>query len=294
MTRPCQYIATLCLLLFTLTSAQATDGVDRGLLWQIEHDGIDGPSYLFGTIHSADARVNDLPAHVQSAFAEAERYRFEIDFSRMLNDESLMQMFYLDGRTLADQLPAELWQRTRDAAASAGIPRAQLNMMKPWAIATVLSMPQEDPTAMLDYRLFERARNSKHPVEGLETIAEQIGIFDDLALDQQVDILRRSVSLFTDGRIAPMYEQMIDLYLEEDLAGLVAMADSHPTLTSPDDEEAFMRRLVDDRNRIMVTRMQSALRAGSAFIAVGALHLPGEQGIVRLLEQRGYRVSVID
>ncbi len=91
-----------------------------------------------------------------------------------------------------------------------------------------------------------------------------------------------------------MYEQMIALYLEQDLAGLVAMAEDHPTLASPDDEAAFMQRLVDDRNRIMVTRMESGLREGGAFVAVGALHLPGEQGIVRLLEGKGYRVSVVE
>ena len=287
-------LSAILLLVSAFGPAHATDGIDHGLLWKVEHTDIDGPSYLFGTMHSADERVNDLPDHVEAAFSEAERYRFEIDFSRMLEGEGLMQMFYRDGRTLENQIPDDLWERTRKAAETAGIPAANLNMMKPWAVAMILSMPQEDPTRMLDYRLFERARDSGRPVEGLESIAEQIGVFDELGQDQQIEILRQAVDLFESGLIAPMYEQMIALYLEQDLAGLVAMAEDHPTLASPDDEAAFMQRLVDDRNRIMVTRMESGLREGGAFVAVGALHLPGEQGIVRLLEGKGYRVSVVE
>lgn len=287
-------LSAILLLLSAFGTAHATDGIDHGLLWQIDHADVDAPSYLFGTMHSADERVNDLPDNVETAFTEAERYRFEIDFSRMLEGEGLMQMFYHDGRTLEGEIPADLWERTREAAETAGIPVANLNVMKPWAIATILSMPQEDPTRMLDYRLFDRAQASGREVEGLETVAEQIGILDELDGDQQVGILRQAVTLHESGRIAPMYEQMIAHYLEQDLAGLVTMADDHPALPSPDDQEAFMRRLVDDRNRIMATRMESALRAGGAFVAVGALHLPGEQGIIRLLEGKGYDVSLVE
>ena len=281
------------LLLGPWNAAVATDGVDRGLLWQVEHDGADQPSHVFGTIHSTDERVHDLPAEVEAAFADARSYHFEIDFSRMLEDGGLMRMFYLDGRRLPNKLDEGLWERTREAARAAGVPEQNLTLMKPWAVAIMVSVPQEDPTQVLDYQLYERASAKGRPVAGLETVDEQIGIFDDLALETQIEMLERALEYFEDGRVDFVFERMIELYLERDLAGLANMAEENPALPGPDDQEALMRRLVDERNRILVTRMESALQEGGAFVAVGALHLPGENGIVRLLEARGYTVTSV-
>lgn len=281
-------------LLAVATGAAATDGIDEGLLWQIDHDAAADPSYLFGTIHSADPRVLDLPEAVAEAFDEAQRYRFELDFGDMLEDPAMMRMFYLDGRRLSERLPEKLWERTREAAQQTGLGTENLEQMRPWAVATVMSVPDQEPTEILDYQLFDRAQARELPVEGLETVDEQLGIFDDLPLEQQVSMLETAVEYVEEGRVESTYEEMVGLYLEGDLAGMVAMAEEHPALPGLEDQEAFMRRLIEERNQIMVTRMTDDLRAGGTFVAIGALHLPGEHGVIRRLEQRGFSVTRIE
>ena len=79
------------------------------------------------------------------------------------------------------------------------------------------------------------------------------------------------------------------------IAGLVALSHEFDAATPQEQKsaEAFLRRLIDDRNVHMIERMLPRLKQGAAFIAIGALHLPGEKGILQLLTERGYTVSVV-
>jgi len=286
---------TLLILLHPLLLAPASAGAvtaDRGILWRVE--ATDGAtSHILGTIHSDDERVIDLPAPVERTFTDSRRYLFEVDFRRALEGGGMMQMFYLDGRSLADDLDDALWQRAVDAAAGRGIPQQSLRMMKPWALATVLSTPEVEPTGILDYQLYARARRRDAPVDGLETVDEQLGLFDEMPREQQIRFLRQTLEQYHAEGIETLHGQLVELYLDRDLAGMLAMADDHPALPARDENAALMRRVVDQRNRIMVTRMKPALREGGAFVAIGALHLPGEEGILELLEREGFAVSVV-
>lgn len=289
------YFVTLAFLLWLPGSlAFATDGIDRGLLWRVEHPDADEPSYVFGTIHSAREAVVDLPDAVAAAFDSAERYRFELDFSQVDQATAMQHMMYGDGSTLPEALNDDLWERTRDAAAQRGIPESSLKRLKPWAVALTLSMPRQNPTQTLDYQLYERARARNKPVAGLETMDEQMSIFDDLETSLQIEFLRNTVRYHEQEQLEPLFDELIELYLDADLAGMVEVGEEHPGLGSADDQEAFMQRLVEQRNRIMVTRMGSALRKGGTFVAIGALHLPGEDGIIRRLEEQGYAVTRAD
>lgn len=274
--------------------ALATDGIDRGLLWRVEHPDATEPSYVFGTIHSARDAVVDLPDAVAAAFDSAERYRFELDFSKVDQATAMQHMMYGDGNTLPETLNDDLWERTRDAAMQRGIPESSLKRLKPWAVALTLSIPRQNPTQTLDYQLYERARAQNKPVAGLETMTEQMAIFDDLDTSLQIEFLRNTVRYHEQDQLEPLFDELIDLYLDADLAGMVEVGEEHPGLGSADDQEAFMQRLVEERNRIMVTRMDSALRQGGTFVAIGALHLPGEDGIIGRLEEQGYTVTRAD
>jgi len=90
-----------------------------------------------------------------------------------------------------------------------------------------------------------------------------------------------------------MIRSLMRLYLKRDLTGLKAYSDSHMAKGGQKLAKVLDKSLVVDRNHRMVKRMQPRLQEGNAFIAVGALHLPGEKGILRLLENRGYRVKAV-
>lgn len=271
----------------------ATDGVDEGLLWRVEAEGTEAPSYVFGTAHTNDSQVLELPEPVDEAFRSAEHYRFELDFNAIDMASAQQYMVYSSGRRLSDVLPKKLWQRALDAATSLGIPERGVERLKPWALATTLAAPVQDMTQTLDHQLYTRAKERSGSVEGLETLEEQLTIFGDMDESLQVELLRTTLDQHEAGRIEALQEELTEAYLARDLAAMMELAEEHPGLPGDDDADALMERLLDERNHTMVERMADALDAGGAFVAVGALHLPGENGLVRLLEERGYQVSPV-
>ncbi len=280
------WLALLCLLAATGTAAQ--ERFDSGLLWRIERAG-STPSYLFGTMHSDDPGVVDLPAPVRQAFDQADAVTLEVT----LDPESLLALTQAlmmnDGRTLDAVLGSVLFEHAVEAMAGYGIPDSMVARMKPWAVAVTLMTPPTQNGMVLDHVLYRKALADGKPVDGLETVAEQVGLFDSLTIEEQIDLLRDTLEHLDD--IERMLADLHQAWLQRDLARLVdinaaALRDSDPQLAT-----LFNQRIILDRNRRMAERLDSRLHEGGRFIAVGALHLPGEQGLLELLEQRGYRLT---
>jgi len=163
--------------------------------------------------------------------------------------------------------------------------------LKPWAVFLTLSMPKPKTGVFLDMALYQAAEQQKKKAYGLETLQEQMQIFETMALADQVAMLSDAVTHHKE--IEHAMEEMIRVYLSRDLAQLQAVSDKYMGLDDPALAQRLMTKLIDERNRRMVERMGARLKEGGAFVAVGALHLPGERGILHLLQQRGYRVSAV-
>lgn len=275
----------LWLLLLPLPAVAA--GPEQGLLWRIERDG-ETVGHLFGTIHSDRPEVLDLPVPVERAFKGATRYAFEVDQRDIDRREIMAVMHYPDGASLPQRLPADLWARTRSAAAQRGLPANAITSMEPWALATILGVPPADPRRILDMHLQQRARDTGRPVTGLESVAEQLSIFDRLDESHQIGMLATAVEAVETGQVDVLFEQMVGAWLERDLQRIVELADDHPAIADPTANDHLMNRLLEERNRRMIERMLPLLETGDAFIAVGAMHLAGDEGLVRLLERRGH------
>ncbi len=266
----------------------------EGVLWRVEGPGETQPSHVFGTIHSDDPRVLDLDPAIERTFRSSRHYAFELDFDADIRQAMARAMFDRAPPTLDEQLGDEAWQRARRAAQARGIPGDALPLMEPWALAITLSLPAMDPAATLDRVLFQRASDRGRPVTGLETAEEQIALFADLSEAEQLDLLRTALDVVEEGRLAPMFESLTAAWLRGDLATLMEIAGNNPMLPDGDRNDAFMTRVVDERNERMVERMQPLIDRGGAFVAVGALHLPGERGVLRLLEEAGYTVTPVE
>lgn len=283
-------LPVLALLLFCAPAGAS--GPAHGLLWQIQRDG-ETVGHLFGTIHSDRADVLELPKPVARVFANAERYAFEIDQREVDRRQVARMMHYENGGTLPQRLPSGLWPRVSRAAAERGLPSQAIAPMEPWALATVLSLPPTNPRQVLDLVLQRRAHGLDRPVRGLETVAEQLSVFDRLPEREQIEMLTAAVEMIESGEAAAFFEQMVHAWRARDLERLVELAETHPAVADPAANDRLMDELLDRRNRRMAERMQSELDAGGAFVAVGALHLPGEGGLIRLLEQRGYTLTPV-
>lgn len=261
----------------------------RGLLWKIERRGAP-PSHLFGTIHLADPRVTKLAPPVSRAFDEAQHFVMELVPDAGGIAELAQAMMFTDGRTLRNAIGASLYAETEAAFRRRGLPTLALDQYKPWAAAVILSLPNPSEGVPLDLQLQLKATQQKKTVEGLETAQEQIAVFNDLSPDDQRALLQ--ATLREQAGLERQIEAMVQAYVDRDLARLRALANEH----APDDRalhETVMQRLLASRNRRMVERMRPRLQQGNAFIAVGAAHLNGPDGLLKLLERGGYRVGAV-
>ena len=278
-------------LLLAGTAAHAAPSTEnaRGLLWKVEGKN-QKPSYLFGTIHIADPRVTDLPPPVRAVLDAADDLIVEVVPDMESMARLTQSMRFGDGRTLTQTVGARMVADAQAALAKLRIPLADIDSLKPWAIVLMLLTPDLNGALPLDLVLQTRAGERGVAVAGLETMDEQIEVFDGLSLDDQRDLL--DVTLRDQAQIAGRTEALTRAYLARDLEKLRALAEAD-RLANPALHATVMRRLLADRNRRMVERMQSRLRRGNAFIAVGAAHLPGPQGLIKLLEREGYRLSAV-
>lgn len=280
-------ILLLCLL--AVPGAAETTQL-HGLLWEVSKPGT-APSHLFGTIHSEDPEVLHLDAPVEAAFEAARSVVLEVLLDDAAMQYSSAAMLLLDGRTLPELIGSGLFEQASRAARSRGIPEVVLQRMKPWAVAVTLSMPVPETGQVLDMLLYQAALQANKPVHGLETIREQLDVFDTLPERDQLVLLQDALENFP--AIDAIHAELLVAYKQRDLGALLAINDTSLEIGDGQLADVFQRRLIGDRNRLMAERMQPYLEQGRAFVAVGALHLPGRDGLLRLLQQRGYSVRAL-
>ena len=276
--------AALAALLFCLFISLAQAGTDksRGLLWELSKPGIPA-SYLFGTLHSEDPDVVQLAAPVQKVFDAAQAVVIEVLFDMEAMRLSSTAMLMMDGRSLKDIVGESLFAEAAAAMQVRGMPEMLTMHMQPWAVAVSLSTPVPETGQVLDMVLYQRALQLGKPVYGLETIQEQLGVFTSMPLGDQVMLLRNAVEHFHE--IDALYAELLTAWKQRDLARLVEINEAELADGGEQFAADFQKRLVVHRNHLMAERMQPYLKQGGAFIAVGALHLPGVTGLLTLLER---------
>ncbi len=261
----------------------------QGLLWKIESPGREA-SYLFGTMHSADPRVTNVHQSVRDALNNASSFTMELLFNGASISSMAEAMFFAKGQSLRATIGDELFEQAKQAMVEHGFTSHGLDSKKPWVVIMMLNTPRAEPGLALDLLLQLEATLQGKPTFGLETMEEQIGVFNDMSMEDQVILLRHAVHIH--GEITREFERLVETYRSGDLNGLMELVRGYK------DEEggaydAMLERLLTRRNRVMVERMAPRLKEGNAFIAVGAAHLPGENGLLDLLERAGYRVSAV-
>lgn len=293
-------LALLAAALLWLTPAIERAGAQnipyaQGLLWQIQREGGGPVSYVLGTIHSTDARLRRLPPPIDQAFSQSRVAVFELIDSPQGNDKMVRAMRLPPDRRLEDILGPELFRRTAEAVAPLGIAAEGLQALKPWALSLYLTFPQIELVRLaqgepaFDNWLQDQARRRGKTVEALETMDEQIEIFDGMSEAEQVAMV--TDMLADHENIEANFNRMFRAYLKGDLSVAMAEANDVSGVSDAAAAERFKARLIDERNRIMAARAAPLLRDGGAFIAIGAAHLPGKDGVLARLAARGYSVT---
>lgn len=294
--RPAALLALLTILVSTPAAAElpapcASPGLPcRGLLWRIE-SGSTPASYLFGTMHVSDPRVTRLPPPVKQALDGATSFTHEMFANGPGIVHMAETMYFGDQQRLSTLLGPGWYRKLENTLKSHRIPAGDLDRKKPWAVFMMLAKPAgHQPGVHLDMVLEISSIQQGKRVYALETMAEQIAVFDELPVQDQVSVLKNALERFDQTR--HLHEEMLQIYLSRDLRALFRMIESEP-IGDPRLQKIMLDRLLWTRNTRMLERMKPRLKEGNAFIAVGAGHLPGDQGLLALLHRAGYRVTPV-
>jgi len=275
-------------------AAHGSRSFDAGLFWRVARDG-KPESYVFGTIHLADPRVAEPSAAVLAALSRSRTFAMEHVVDAIL-DTSVFDLEQLeDNQTLESLIGADAYAQTRAILVERGVPPRVIERMKPWAaMLAVASAGPRDASLTLDAKLLAAARRARLRVQSLELVEEQIASFDTVPSASQIALLKHALA--NPEVLAAENQTMIQAWLKGDLAELARfperMGSQFPGTARH--YRVLMRHLVYDRTVLMHHRLALPLRSGGVFVAVGALHLQGEKGLLALLEEDGYRVTRID
>jgi len=280
---------------------------EKPFLWRIEGPV---PSYLYGTVHVPDPRVLELPEVVRRALSAADVFNAEIPLDGATQLSMMSKIMLPPGQDLRSVVGEDVFARVTRVVGkvlgssappgAADILAMMLAPMKPWAVMSQVELLEFLPDISagrqpLDAMLYGMAGQAGKELGALETLDDQIAVFEGFTKEEQVKML---VSALDDlekprpGGISPARE-LVDLYLAGDLNRLA----SEMNKQYPNDQalnKKMITRVVDDRNTKMAEKIAELCAkkpAKSHFFAVGALHYAGDTGIVSQLTKKGFKVT---
>ncbi len=264
----------------------------QGCVWRVESEQ-GGQLYLCGTIHILRERDYPLPAGYETAYQNSDELLLELPPGAATSGNLTLRMRELgtlpEDSRLDQWLDTADWEKVRTWAGKRGMDSAMINRFHPWFVALMMVAVEYEVLGAgaahgVDQHFETRARSDGKPGSGLETVEEQLALFSGMTREQELDVLQQTLAELE--TVEKEYEAMIQAWRKGDLDQLQSMlfreASRHPELMN-----LFLTR----RNHAWVPRLAGLLREGrKVMVLVGAGHLGGEDGVLRLLEQEGFRI----
>lgn len=262
----------------------SSSATEAGLFWKMETPN-GQISYLFGTIHSDDNRVTDFSPNILAALKSVDLFVMET------TPNSNLAHFSMQQGSLKTMLTEAELDQVNALADFHVMHRYNALRMKPWLLAIVFSQSKPQTPYAQDNLLMRGAEDFGKPVKGLETSAEHFGVIDGFSMDEQLEILRVALKL-TEPQKEQNFEKLMAAYLSEDSDKILKL-DSE--ITSAGLPKAIWKKmlvkLLDERNMLMADRAVQLTKAQSAFVAVGAAHLAGDNGFINAFKKVGYKLT---
>ncbi len=273
----------------TPTAARPTrpslSGTERPFLWKVEGPR---PSWLFGTIHSANPAVAKLPASVTTALDASRSFHPEVELSAELAPLLVAKLFMVETPSLSTRLSPALWVRVRKAGANLGLPDLVLERLTPGLATLFFSAPLDtDVAATVDGQLYARAIARQLPITALESLDEQFAVFEKLAEPQAIAALTEALDEAETGR--PKEQKLLRAYASGDERAIAAALEAE--FASSPAARSLAEPLLYRRNRLMADRLKPHLANGGAFVGIGAAHLIGPKSVIELLRARGLTIT---
>ncbi|SMD45714.1 hypothetical protein SAMN00777080_4375 [Aquiflexum balticum DSM 16537] len=280
-------IATIILFLLVLPVI-ANDVDEKSLLWKISGKGLKKESYLFGTIHIICQDQFFMDERIENALESTQKIALELN---MMDPNMMKEMQQLSVNKDFKNIKGDL---TADQAAaldefltkSYGAGLDQLGILKPFVLSSMVMLKMLPCEQQSSYEMFfvEKAKDRQLEMVGLESVAFQVGIFDEIPQKIQIEDLAK---LVTDDEGMEEFESLVAAYLEEDIEELYSL------IADNDMFKEYGDLLLADRNANWIPVIEELIHQQPTFIAVGSGHLASESGVIALLRKAGYTVEAV-
>jgi len=237
-------------------------------------EGKTGPVYLFGTIHMEVSAKDDLDPVVWSSFTSCKQLVLEIDPTSIDQMALIGRAMIKDGPNLEQQLGPELWTKLTKLVK---VPPAMLTKMKPWLAAMLLQVVGVDPSKSMELEFLGYAKEHGITLGQLETADDQIAAIEKTS---DLDDLKEAIGDY-DKNVKNLRD-VVDAYRTGDLDRFIELFQDDMDGDGSDDP------ILKDRNTKWVPEIETYLEGGNVFIAVGAGHLFGDDGLLAQLAAKGH------
>lgn len=270
-------------------------GPGNTLLWKIEGNGLQKPSWLFGTIHMLCKDDAELSDNMKQVISDCDVVYLEMDLDNIFEMMGAFSKLKMTGDTTLRQLLSEVdYAKVKSffEKKSTLLPFSVLETYKPMMASSLLSegeMPCEGATSM-EQIIMIAAKGKGKKIKGLETMAQQAGFLDSIPYKYQAaELVKYIDSSGTENGDNKEMAELFDAYRNQDLKRLEAlMVDSEAGMSS------FADILLYNRNATWVLKLKTLMAEKSLLVAVGAGHLPGNKGVISLLRKAGYKVTPVE
>lgn len=287
--------AGLLVSLIALTALAQSSNENNTLLWKISGNGLEKPSYLFGTIHMICANDALLSDNMKKAISDCDEVYLEVDMDNIFEMIGVVSKMKMKGdTTLKDLLTPEDYKKVKTYFETKGsmLPFSMLETYKPMLAASTLeqsSMPC-DNTAMMEQVIMKEAKQFNKKIKGLETMSYQAGVLDSIPYKLQAEQLAAYIEKENKGEEDDKeLKEMFIAYKNQDLKRLEELL-----IETDAGMSGFTDILLYHRNQNWVEKLKTLLPQKSLLIAVGAGHLPGEKGVINLLRKEGYKLTPVE
>jgi uncharacterized protein len=256
----------------------------NGLLWEISGNGLKEKSYLFGTMHLIPEKEFFIPKTLQEKLLSTKvlATEIEMDIPLMKQVSLAKKMILPEDKSIKDYMNAEDYKKLetycKDSVKLSDKKIAQYFRLKPYFATSMLVKDMIGDFKTYDKEIEKLASGKKIKNIGLETIDEQLSIFDSISIEKQLKELNGDLNLMKD------YRELLKLYKSGNVDEMAAQAT----------QELDGEKLLFSRNRKWVPILDKMVKENPTFIAVGAAHLGGETGMVNQLRKLGYIVTTIE
>ncbi len=262
-------------------------------LWQIEKNNV--TSYLFGTVHLGDADMNGLPTAVTNAIKKSQRVVVEVDLSKLspmeIQQKSMQYMTLPAGKSLKTELSQENYNKLKTYLGKKGIDILLMDRIQPWGVMLTVTLMEYQNAGFseqngIDKQVLKLANEKQITVQSLETLDQQLTLFNQLS---QYNDKLVSDSLEELAQMDSHFNKLINSWKRGDHNALEKYY--RDTFTQDSYSAKTEQVLLVNRNQNWITQLKTPLTQTPHFIAVGALHLVAENGLVTLLRNEGFKVT---